>query len=90
MIAVLYLKICFVIGATTGMDYEFANINSSVRIFNFTISPNTTRSFEVTIIDDNITEYWREYIRLELFVYGFTGIDFVDRRVIDIEDNDGR
>ena len=93
MIVVLYLKICCSVGvtqATSGMDYEFANINSSVRIFNFTISPSATKSFEVTIIDDNIAEFWREYIRLELFVYGFTGIDFVDRSYIHIEDNDGR
>ena len=72
------------------MDYEFANINSSVRIFNFTISPNTTRSFEVTILDDNIAELWREYIYLRLHVYGFTGIDYVGGKVIYIDDNDGK
>ena len=74
------------------MDYEFANINASLheRIFNFTISPDATRSFEVTIIDDNIAEVRREYTQIHLYAYGFTGIDYIDSRLICIEDNDGK
>ena len=74
--------------AIPGMDYKFANINTSVRIFNFTISPYTTRSFEVAIIDDNIAEWRRKIIFCRL--YDFIGIDYIDSRQILIEDNDGK
>ena len=71
------------------MDYEFPTINETSNIFNFTISPGTTRSFEVVIIDDSIVEFHREFIFYDLYVYGFTGIDKIDQRNILIEDNDG-
>ena len=38
------------------MDYEFQTINETANIFNFTISPGTTRSFEVVIVGDSIAE----------------------------------
>ena len=72
-----------------GMDYEFPTINETSNIFNFTISPGTTRSFEVVIVDDSIAEFRRKLIFYNLYVYGFTGIDYIDRRSIHIEDNDG-
>ena len=71
------------------MDYEFANISESVDIFNFTISPNSTRRFEVTIINDNIAEFWRENIHLGLYVYGLTGVDYIGGVYISIDDDDG-
>ena len=71
------------------MDYEFPTINEISNIINFNISPGTTRSFEVVIIDDSIAEFHREYFYYDLYAYGFTGIDYIDRRSILIEDNDG-
>ena len=71
------------------MDYEFPTINETSNIFNFTISPGTTRSFEVVIVDDSITEFRRKYLSYNLYVYGFTGIDFIGQRFITIKDNDG-
>ena len=71
------------------MDYEFPTINETSNIFNFTISPGTTRSFEVVIIDDSIVEFRRERFYFNLYVYGLTGIDRIGQRSIIIEDNDG-
>ena len=71
------------------MDYEFPTINETSNIFNFTISPGTTRSFEVVIIDDIIVEFRRERFYFNLYVYGLTGIDNIGQRPIIIEDNDG-
>ena len=88
-----YLKMCCSVGLgrpTVGMDYEFANINSSVRNFSFTLYPKATTSFEITIIDDNIAEYWKEHIAIDLFVYGLTGIDPVSGTFINIHDDDGK
>ena len=79
--------------AIPGMDYKFANINTSVRSFNFTISPDTTRSFEVTIIDDNIAERRRKILFCQLYAnYGFIGIhsNIIGFRQVLIEDNDGK
>ena len=69
------------------MDYEFPSINETSNIFNFTISPGTTRSFEVVIIDDSIAEFRRKFIFHDLNVYGFTG--YIGRTYIYIVDNDG-
>ena len=71
------------------MDYEFPTINETSRIFNFTISPGTTRSFEVVIVDDSIVEKRKRVLYYSLYVYGFTGIDYIGGRNILIEDNDG-
>ena len=76
--------------AIPGMDYKFANINTSVRSFNFTISPDTTRSFEVTIIDDNIAEWRRKIIVCQLYAnYGIHS-NIIGFRQVLIEDNDGK
>ena len=74
--------------AIPGIDYEFPTINETSKIFNFTISPGTTRSFEVVIIDDSIAEFHRKFIFYNLFVYS-TGIDYIGQRNILIVDNDG-
>ena len=78
-----------VLNAIPRMDYEFPTINETSNIFNFTISPGTTRGFEVVIVDDSIPEFHREVFCCYLYVYGFTGIDYIDKRCIRIEDNDG-
>ena len=74
--------------AIPGTDYEFSTINETSNIFNFTISPGTTMSFKIVIIDDSIAEFRDEYLFYDLYVYGLTGIDNIGQSII-IEDNDG-
>ena len=75
------------------MDYEFQNITVSLNVFNFTISAGATRSFDLTIIDDNIAER-HGFDRLGLIgfyvgVYDSNGMNFCDYDHIYIEDDDG-
>ena len=72
------------------MDYKFANISATVNIFNFTISPGATRSFEMTIINDNIAEYRRKFLTHELHMYSSLGVEYVATRYIYIDDDDGK
>ena len=75
--------------AIPGTDYEFPTINETSNIFNFNISPGTTMSFKIVIIDDSIAAFRDEYLFYDLYVYGLTGIDNIGQRSIIIEDNDG-
>ena len=72
--------------------FENINFTASLRIFNFTISAGATRTFDLTIIDDNIAEddyYDRIYI--DLWVYESDGgMYYCDSYYIYIEDNDGK
>ena len=73
---------------------ENFNFTASLHDFNFTISAGSTRSFDLTIIDDNILEYYYdipEHIYIDLLVYGSDGgRDICDRYYIIIEDNEGK
>ena len=95
---------CFFCSFTVGgigVDYEFQNLTNVTHTFNFTISPGATRSFNLTVIDDDIAEY-RQYhnedesVVYELGVYGSFGVYgslkqlFCDYGYIYIEDNDGK
>lgn len=68
----------------------FQNVTESQSVFDFIISPGATRSFELIIIDDNIAEFHRKEIDYDLYVHGFNGIDYIDRKTIYIKDNDGK
>ena len=74
--------------------FENINFTASLHIFNFTISAGATRTFDLTIIDDNIAEhsyYYRERIYIDLLVYESDGgTDYCDSYYIHIEDNDGK
>ena len=77
--------------------FENINFTASLHIFNFTISAGATRTFDLTIIDDNIAEdddyyyYYRERIDINLLVYESDGgTDYCDSYNIHIEDNDGK
>ena len=74
--------------------FEKINITESLPDINFTISAGATRSFDLTIIDDNILEYYYDYpehIYIDLLVYGSDGgRDICDSYYIIIEDNEGK
>ena len=71
--------------------FENINITASLHVFNFTISARTTRTFDLTIIDNNIADYRLEPIYIRLLVYESDGgTDYCDRYRIYIEDNDGK
>ena len=73
--------------------FENINFTASLHIFNFTISAGATRTFDLTIIDDNIAErdyyYNRIYIALQVYESG-GGTGYCDSYYIYIEDNDGK
>ena len=75
-------------------DFLFENrsINCPfLHVFNFTISAGATRTFDLTIIDDNILERDSEHIIMDLGVYEYgDGIHWCDNYDIEIEDNDGK
>ena len=61
--------------------FENINFTASLHIFNFTISAGATRTFDLTIIDDNIAEYYyyHECIYITLLVYESDGgTDYCD------------
>ena len=66
--------------------FENNNITSYPFVFNFTMPAGATRSFDLTIIDDNIAEYYYERIIINLGMYES---DEMVTYYIDIEDNDG-
>ena len=73
--------------------FENINFTASLHIFNFTISAGATRTFDLTIIDDNIAEYDDYYgsIYIDLGVYESDGgMYYCDSYTIQIEDNDGK
>ena len=57
--------------AIPGEDYEFPNITQSSPYFNFTISPGATRSFDITIIDDNVAENRHHYYYYYYYYHDF-------------------
>ena len=66
--------------------FEKNNITSYPFVFNFTMPAGATRGFDLTIIDDNIAEYYYERIIINLGMYES---DEMVTCYIDIEDNDG-
>ena len=66
--------------------FENNNITSYPFVFNFTMPAGATKSFDLTIIDDNIAEYYYERIIINLGMYES---DEMVTCYIDIEDNDG-
>ena len=85
--------------AILGEDYEFPNITQSSPYFNFTISPGATRSFDITIIDDNVAEnrlyyifYYRDFgdlIACEIGVYASDQREYCGSFRLHILDNEG-
>ena len=87
--------------AIVGEDYEFSNITQSPPYFNFTISPGATRSFDITIIDDNVAENRHHYyyyyvyrdfgelIACTIGVYASNQRVFCGYFVLHISDNEG-
>ena len=77
--------------AMPGVDFDFRNINitKETRYFNFTISAGSTRSFPLTIIDDNVAEHYSERIYYELGIYDSGRRLYCDYNHFVIEDNDG-
>ena len=80
-------------------DFVFENINFTASLlFNSTISAGDTRTFDLTIIDDNIAEddsyihyFYRKRINIALQVYESDGgTDYCDSYTFQIEDNDGK
>ena len=71
--------------------FENNNITSYPFVFNFTMPAGATRSFDLTIIDDNVAEYYyfdgRIYI--DVGMYESNEMVYCDYYRIDIEDNDG-
>ena len=78
-----------------GIFFENINITMSSFVFNFTIPAGAKRSFNLTIIDDNIANYYYYYyyyyidIRIDLVVYEAGERVHCDYSYIRIEDNDG-
>ena len=73
--------------------FENINITASLHIFNFNISAGATRTFDLTIIDDNIAEQDHYYndIYIYLRVYESDGgTVYCDNYNFQIEDNDGK
>ena len=68
------------------MDFDFQNITDETRYFNFDISAGSTRNFPLTIIDDSVAEYHREYI---YYFIGLSDDGICEYAEITIEDNDG-
>ena len=68
-------------------------------VFNFTMPAGATRSFNLTVIDDNIAEdyyydyyyyyYYFEYLGIDLGIYEAGEWIYCDYSSIRIEDNDG-
>ena len=80
-------------------DFVFENINFTASLlFNFTLSAGDTRTFDLTIIDDNIPEddsyikyAYRKRINIYLQVYESDGgTHNCDSYTFQIEDNDGK
>ena len=66
-------------------------LRTGVHYFSFTISAGATRTFDLTVIDDNILEGDSEHITMYLGVYEYgDGIYWCDEYNLDIEDNDGK
>ena len=61
----------------------------SSNIFNFTISAGATRSFDLTIIDDNIAEYRLGRIGFQVGVYDSDRMIYCEYDYIYVEDDDG-
>ena len=77
--------------AIPGVDFYFQNITDETRYFNFTISPGSTRSFPLTIIDDTVAESrFNEYLNLRIGIYDSDQRLYYDKTQIGIEDNDGK
>jgi hypothetical protein len=75
-----------------GVDFDFQGLTNSSRVFNFTISAGATRNFDVTIIDDSVTEcHSNEGILFVIGVYnnGSSRVDYCENTYIYIDDNDG-
>ena len=80
--------------AILGEDYEFPNITLSSPYFDFAILPGATRSFDITIIDNNVAKYHDfdyigHLITFDIWVYVSEGRDFCGRHRVHIEDDDG-
>ena len=76
-----------------GIFFENINITMSSFVFNFTIPAGARRSFNLTIIDDNIANKYYNYyyrdIRIDLVMYEAGERVHCDYSYINIDDNDG-
>ena len=70
-------------------DYLFQGVTLASPTFRFTIAASATLNFPLTIVDDDVVEFYRKNIRLQSGVYDSGRQRILDFEEIYLHDDDG-